>query len=501
MGDNGIAADPPAKKRVASRQLCKDDGSDSETEAVPQEAGGSFRKASDAVLATRRIVKVRRSASQAPPAPNPFAGIRLAPPSNAVDFPPTSSAPDAPNSPQSVDSVEAESASHLQGTEMKSIDASQNDTKVRTQTEILEELQNNKLDVAPLEGEAAEDATAVKQEEQKVEAEKLAANSGGEGLANLSDDTNEEHKVEQNETPGDLKEEQVQDPAPQSGAGVEEDEEKVGDPSDQIESGAAAADKRAFSNSLGSFATGFSNSSFSFGTAPSSFGTPTGFASFRSSWAFGSSSASGSNSGSAFALKGEGEGGLSTPSTSFASSNGGTFQLFSSQPSGMSSVAPVSASVQSSRAFQEVSVETGEEQEKVAFSADATLFEFADGGWKERGKGELKVNISEGTVGKSRLVMRSKGNYRLLLNASLFPDMKMTSMESRGVTFVCVNSAADGKNGMTTYAVKLKDSLSAASFREAVDTYKGKSHADLKTPENSPRAPHDSGRDAEGTEL
>ncbi len=60
--------------------------------------------------------------------------------------------------------------------------------------------------------------------------------------------------------------------------------------------------------------------------------------------------------------------------------------------------------------------------------------------------------------------MRSKGNLWLLLNANLFPDMKLTKMDNRGVTFVCANSAGEAKVGLTTYAVRMKDSAVAADF-------------------------------------
>ncbi|CAF1712425.1 BnaC03g69260D [Brassica napus] len=43
---------------------------------------------------------------------------------------------------------------------------------------------------------------------------------------------------------------------------------------------------------------------------------------------------------------------------------------------------------------QEVSTETGEENEKVAFSAESFLFEYLDGGWRERGATVYEVVLS-----------------------------------------------------------------------------------------------------------
>ncbi|WOG89292.1 hypothetical protein DCAR_0208529 [Daucus carota subsp. sativus] len=119
--------------------------------------------------------------------------------------------------------------------------------------------------------------------------------------------------------------------------------------------------------------------------------------------------------------------------------------------------------------MQEVTVETGEENEKAIFTADSVLFEFLDGGWKERGKGEIKVNVSSVGTGKARLVMRAKGNYRLILNASLYPGMKLTAMEKKGVTFACMNSNGEGKKDeLSTFALKFKDASIVEEFREAV---------------------------------
>ena len=98
------------------------------------------------------------------------------------------------------------------------------------------------------------------------------------------------------------------------------------------------------------------------------------------------------------------------------------------------------------------------------------MFEFLDGGWRERGKGEVKVNVSS-NGGKARLVMRAKGNYRLILNASLYPEMKLVSMDKKGITFACVNS--EGRDGLSTFALKFKDPTILEEFRVAVDKHKG----------------------------
>ncbi|KAI7742972.1 hypothetical protein M8C21_020302 [Ambrosia artemisiifolia] len=153
-----------------------------------------------------------------------------------------------------------------------------------------------------------------------------------------------------------------------------------------------------------------------------------------------------------------------------------SFPSFSFGTNGNSSLfGPVCDKTEGSKtpSINKVEVETGEENEKAVFTADSVLFEYLDGGWKERGKGELKVNVSTTGNEKGRLVMRAKGNYRLILNASLFPDMKLTNMEKKGITFACLNSAGEGKDVLSTFALKFKDAAIVEEFRAIVTQYKG----------------------------
>eukprot|EP00262_Sarcandra_glabra_P010298 TRINITY_DN253_c0_g1_i4.p1 TRINITY_DN253_c0_g1~~TRINITY_DN253_c0_g1_i4.p1 ORF type:complete len:392 (-),score=102.62 TRINITY_DN253_c0_g1_i4:157-1332(-) len=210
--------------------------------------------------------------------------------------------------------------------------------------------------------------------------------------------------------------------------------------------------------------TGFSSSSFSFGL-------------IKDGPSFGAVS------GPIFGLKNDKP---SFPSFGAGNSNNGSsLQLFGT------STLDVTKTEGSVPPMQEVPVETGEENEKVVFTVDAVLFEYLDGGWKERGKGELKVNVSTAGAERSRLVMRARGNYRLILNACLYPDMKLTNMDKRGITFACVNSAGGEKDGLSTFALKFKDGLIVDEFRGVVTAHQGKKATALKTPENSPKASDD----------
>lgn len=75
----------------------------------------------------------------------------------------------------------------------------------------------------------------------------------------------------------------------------------------------------------------------------------------------------------------------------------------------------------------------GEEEETCVWHGEGALFEFAEG-WRERGRGDMRVNAGRGGAEPSgRMVMRSRGNLRLLLNAPLWKRMQLTPMEGAKV--------------------------------------------------------------------
>ncbi|KAE7997418.1 hypothetical protein FH972_002057 [Carpinus fangiana] len=411
MGDAEKAL-PPSKKRSAGRELTKDNSGLEDEEDVLEQESGTFKRASEEVLATRRIVKVRRNQTTSAPAFNPFAGIQLVPPteSNATSAEVKNEAPAAAEKTGSdtvdgKDEAEGESAAD----------------EGNKQSE-------NKTDEA--EGESAAD------KENAVEKE--SSNIGSEATETKFD--NEQPAKEEKTVNEDEKDNTGED----VNSGVE------GTPLSSFQQ--LSSSKNAFTGLAG---TGISTSTFSFGSI-SNDGSTLGTASM-----------------SLFGKKDD------KPFSLGLSNNGSSSIVSKSEGAGFPSM-------------QEVVVETGEENEKVVFTADSVLFEFVDGGWKERGKGELKVNTTTGT-GKARVLMRARGNYRLILNASLYPDMKLTNMEKKGITFACINSgSSEGKDGgLSTFALKFKDGSIVEEFRAAVTAHKGKLSTDLKTPENSPKASDD----------
>ncbi|CAN4086791.1 unnamed protein product [Withania somnifera] len=440
----------PSKKRAAVKELSRDNPGLDDDENESEQETGSFKKASEEVMASRRIVKVRRSqttSSTTTPSINPFAAIRLLPPTES-------------SIPSAVITSEVESGITSSGKQEEKNDvgeATRKETSDVNKEEKKEADQISKPSESIVESTVVDEKVESPNETDKPEsAEKKAADD-----EKIQVETKEGTVVEKSEYES-KKDVQVE---------KKENEEQNDAGGEKSEKGTETASFSSFQqlsssqNAFTGFAgTGFSSTTFSFG-AISKEGFPLGFGSE-------------SGAGSLFGTKSDQSPfGLNLPT------NGNT-SLFGN--SGSSIVSKGEGTGFPSK--EEVSVETGEENEKPVFTAESVLFEYLNGGWKERGKGELKVNVSTAGAGKARLVMRTKGNYRLILNANLYPEMKLASMDKRGVTFACLNSAAKGKGGLSTIALKFKDAFVVEEFRAAVVEHKGTSTGSLKTPEDSPKA-------------
>ncbi|KAF8003916.1 hypothetical protein HF325_001364 [Metschnikowia pulcherrima] len=102
---------------------------------------------------------------------------------------------------------------------------------------------------------------------------------------------------------------------------------------------------------------------------------------------------------------------------------------FLDEPTGATDSKPDSPSASSQQYKQveltEKKVETGEENESSLFSTTAKLFELdldnVAEGWKERGRGPLHLNQSQENPAEARLVMRSNGLLRVILNYKVTP--------------------------------------------------------------------------------
>jgi len=88
----------------------------------------------------------------------------------------------------------------------------------------------------------------------------------------------------------------------------------------------------------------------------------------------------------------------------------------------------------------QIIVETGEEGEETIFSCKAKLL-YNDGKeWKERGIGTFKLNVSEESYDNheddshkrtARLIMRTEGVFRVILNTPVFKGMKVGNLAGK----------------------------------------------------------------------
>ncbi|KAJ7011743.1 hypothetical protein NC653_001985 [Populus alba x Populus x berolinensis] len=414
---------PPSKKRAAGREISRDNPGLDDDDSVEQETG-TFKRASDEVLAGRRIVKVRRNQTTPTPSSNPFASIRLVPPTEPI-------------AGTAVATTEVVSTRQQISEEGKS--------------DVCEDVEKGKGEKTELPESEIDKPVSAEDKKNAVDKEKMAGTaidqkSAGDKGNNSTVNEATQLKVD-NEKPSEDETDKEKATGDDDDA---ENQDKKDNGSENVDPSSEGAPLNSFqqlSSSQNAFTglagTGFSTTSFTFGSFPKD-----GSKNEQPSFGFGLSN-NGSSSLASIVSKTEG--------TGFPS-------------------------------MQEVPVETGEENEKVVFSADSVVFEFLDGGWKERGKGELRVNVSTTGAERARLLMRARGNFRLILNANIYPDMKLANMDKRGITFACMNSIGEGKDSLSTFALKFKDSSIVEEFRAAVTAHRDKAPVALKTPENSPKA-------------
>ena len=457
---------PSSRKRVAGTQINKDNPEPDED--GPEQEMGTFKKASEEVMATRRVLKVRRQQPSSSPSSNPFSAIRFTPSDSSVQT--SAPVPEPQPSEDKADDSSNGSGKDTLFVPVKNADSGETPEIQRDELAQKESAATEKTDFdgtaevppQPVKTSDKAEDTNDGSDEDKVVGEPKEGNSMSS-------------EVEGKTKEGDAEEKKGVDEAGNEDKVSKDDTEKKDGGKLETKDGLSDEQKDADNKGRSSSATPlFSFKNLSSGQNAFTGLTGTGFSS--SSFSFGSASKDGSSAGPLFGLKSDGS---SFPSFNLGSSNNG-----SSSPA-----LATSAEAPKKFAMPEGPVETGEENEKAVFNADSALYEYLDGGWKERGKGELKLNVPVSGGERARLVMRAKGNYRLVLNASLYDDMSLKDMDKKGVTFACVNSIGESQSSLATFALKFKDTFIREEFKAVVETHKARKASDaLKTPENSPKA-------------
>lgn len=98
------------------------------------------------------------------------------------------------------------------------------------------------------------------------------------------------------------------------------------------------------------------------------------------------------------------------------------------------------------RKYEEVAVVTGEEDEMNILQINCKLFAFdkVKSSWVERGRGNLRLNDKEAVSGpkQSRIIMRTTGSFRVVLNTKLWPGMVVEKVSTKSVRLTAMDASS-----------------------------------------------------------
>lgn len=97
------------------------------------------------------------------------------------------------------------------------------------------------------------------------------------------------------------------------------------------------------------------------------------------------------------------------------------------------------------RKYEEVETFTGEEDETNVLDVSCKLFAFVASNWEERGPGNLRVNDSKDKTKSPRVVFRTSGNLRVLLNTKVWPGMVVQRPSQKSLRLTAIDSAGQIK--------------------------------------------------------
>mmetsp|Transcript_9900 Transcript_9900/g.20130 ORF Transcript_9900/g.20130 Transcript_9900/m.20130 type:complete len:381 (-) Transcript_9900:489-1631(-) len=83
----------------------------------------------------------------------------------------------------------------------------------------------------------------------------------------------------------------------------------------------------------------------------------------------------------------------------------------------------------------QVEVKTGEESENERFRTKAKLYGLDGGSWRERGVGQCKINVERKDPRRARVVMRTDGSHRLILNFRIGPSVVVEPASEKSARF------------------------------------------------------------------
>eukprot|EP00118_Oscarella_pearsei_P002224 m.9899 g.9899 ORF g.9899 m.9899 type:complete len:365 (+) comp21729_c0_seq2:101-1195(+) len=113
---------------------------------------------------------------------------------------------------------------------------------------------------------------------------------------------------------------------------------------------------------------------------------------------------------------------------------------------------------------EQAEARTGEENEKNVLQVSCILyiFEAESHSWKVKGRGLLRLNDQDTDTSQSRIVMRTQGNLRVILNTLLWPEMVCEKVSRKSVRLTALDPEGGMRVYLATCAVKDCDVLYAA---------------------------------------
>jgi len=114
-------------------------------------------------------------------------------------------------------------------------------------------------------------------------------------------------------------------------------------------------------------------------------------------------------------------------------------------------------------------VKTGEEDEIHSYQTRAKLFVLEGDKWKERGVGIFRVNSSKEDPSSARLIMRTEGSLRLILNVAIWSQIRPEKAGDKAVRFVA--TALEGSS-LCSYLIRVAQPSAAIEIIEVIEKYK-----------------------------
>ncbi|XP_054914256.1 ran-binding protein 3b isoform X3 [Poeciliopsis prolifica] len=140
--------------------------------------------------------------------------------------------------------------------------------------------------------------------------------------------------------------------------------------------------------------------------------------------------------------------------------------------------------------LEKVDVKTGEESESNVLQMQCKLyvFEKTAQSWIERGRGLLRLNdmasTDDGTL-QSRLVMRTQGSLRLILNTKLWPQMQVDKASEKSVRITAMDTEDQGVKVFLISGSSKDIGQLAAALHHRILALKSRAEQETETPATS----------------